>query len=292
MTAGKKLGMAVAAVSLAALVSTAPAADLNQEKGNSRVKPGNATWLNPQPEPPIGRITAQTRAWLHGIPGDTTPGGIPVEISSHPGDKRARFTIRANAEAMAKIKALHERKARVNLKLVIRQNPGDKQDTAYDLGDAKIESIRGDGAQTSSINMSFDRMSKVAGLGFNPGVPPRTPAILSAGINKGWIHFAETKDPNGVPVDVIGYTEPEATGQMRLAFEGGESLQAILKEFHRVKKDVDMLILMLPDVKTGKYVEYKLAKASIGSLADVGSNRHEAVFNSDVIECLTGVNAE
>ena len=289
MKTGRILIRAVATAVMALGVIAAGSGIMAAEKPASPVEKGARRAAGD----PAVQVASQGRAWLHGIPGDNTPGGIPVEISSHPADRRARFTIKANSDALAKIKALQERRARLNLKLVVRQNAGDKQDTVYNLGDATIESIQGDAAQTSSISMSFDRMSKVAGYQLNPGIPAGAAAISPTGINRGWVHFAETKDPNGVPVDVVAYTVPEVTGQMKLTFKGSDTLLAKLKDLHAAGKGVDMLILMLPDGKTGKYVEYKLAKASVGDISyGEGTSAREAVFNSDTIECFTGANSE
>jgi hypothetical protein len=239
------------------------------------------------------RAAPAPQAWLH-IEGQTPALGIPVVMTGRPADGRASVMIKGNEDFLKMMKSQYERGARFDqVKLVVRENPSDKREIVYTLSNVAIESILGEGTETSTISMRFDKMSTVAGVWQNPGVPPGAPAIVASGINKGWVHFAETKDPNGMPVNVIAYTSTEGSGLLKLTFESSEALHETLAGLLHEKKTVDMLILMLPERESRRYIEYKLARASVLSLSDArGSNWHEVVFNSNEIECYTGENSK
>lgn len=225
---------------------------------------------------------ASQQAWIHGLPGETRPGGTPIEVLNFnppwPDSRQLSLALRANLSLVNKLRQLSSTRTRLGkLTVVIRKAPGSQQDTVYNLTDAGIGSV---GLPVGSqggypVNIYCSKLQMVAGIRMNPGPPPDAPPVLATGMNKGWIHGLHDS-AQGMPVDVIAFTPPSDSGHLAVTF-GNAELSSLLKP----REPFQQLILVLPDRARKRYVEFKLWDANVSF-----AHERRVVFESDIIECF------
>jgi hypothetical protein len=229
-------------------------------------------------------MTTQTsqQAWIHGLPGETRPGGIPIEVLDFhppwPASRQLSLVLRANLSLANELRQLFSTRTRLGqLTVVIRKDPRSQQDTTYNMTDAAIGSVGLPvGSQGGwSVNIHCSKLQMIAGISMNPGPPPDAPPVRATGMNRGWIHGLH-ESARGMPVDVIAFTPPSDSGQLAVTF-GNPELSSLLKP----RRPFQQLILVLPDRARKRYVEFKLWDANVAF-----AHGRRVVFESDIIECF------
>lgn len=239
--------------------------------------------------------SAYGEAWLHGIPGDTTPGGIRVEVVTPPAGGRVTLTLKTDDRLSHTLHTLLKNKNRLNeLRLVLRKDPKSKMDVVYTLGSITVSSIKSGPAQAQSVDLTFTNVESRMLLSANPGPPVGAPAVQATGINTGWIHLSESSAMEGIAVDVVGFTPSEGSGLLRVVFAGDQDWRKV-QRLLQARKSLGLLILVLPDRENRRYVEYKLSDAIVASRKPItyspnekGFVNQEVVFKSHMTEYLIG----
>ena len=233
--------------------------------------------------------TRQT-AWIHGLPGDVKPGGIQVEVLNFkpmlPGTRQMSVNLAAASDTVTWLrKASLVKTVLPRLSLVVRIEPKTEQDVEYRMTDAHIVSVQEELSLQGAvaINISFNKFEMVAGVSMQPGPPPTAPLIQASGSNKGWICKSSTSGSlRRASVEVADFTPPCFNGRLAVTF-GAESPE--IQRLLQAREPLPELILVLPDRATQRYVEFKLWDAWVTA---PGLTAHQVVFESDLIECLTG----
>ncbi len=234
-------------------------------------------------------------AWLHGIPGDTTPGGLRVEVVTAPARGRVTLTLKMDDRVSHTLHTLLKNKDRLNmLKLVVREGPQITKEVVYTLGGVSVGSINTVSAHAQSLDLTFINVESSVnwGLTQNPGPPAGAPAVETTGRNKGWMHLPDLR--GGIPLEVVEFTPPEGSGLLRVVF-GGDTQWQQVQRLLPTGTPLGRLILVLPDREHRRYVEYKLSDADVASRKPVtfspnqkGFVDQEVVFQSHAIEYLRG----
>jgi len=232
------------------------------------------------------------QGWLHGLPGEVVPAGIPIEVwdlkPPLPRMRQMHLVLAGPSDVTTALAKMVPAKTTLpRLSLVVRTDPKAEQDVEYRMVDAAILSIQPSpivkGAM--ALGIGFNRYEAVAGINLNPGPPPGAGPVQSTGVNIGWIHASlASGDMEQVAVEVVDFVAPYFDGQLAVTL-GSDSAE--VERLLRRASPAPELILILPERASQRYVEVKLWDATVAAAAGPGA-RH-VVFQSDVMECLYAV---
>jgi type VI protein secretion system component Hcp len=249
-----------------------------------------------------GATNAQT--WIYGLSGHSFQRRVQLDVLKfNPpvhSSKELKIVIKRNESASKELNNLLKTKSCLpEMTLLVRKNERSKPEIVYEMMGVTVSSIeacKGRHADDiEEVNLIFDRMESKMQIGVNPSLIAGAPPVEMKGINKGWIYgFSGSDLSKAIPVDIIEYAPPEGSGLLRVVLGDNESLWITLQDALQASKSFDQLILVLPDPKRKRYVEYKLWDAKVTSLEKAESHRKytlsflEAVFASNMVECFLG----
>jgi hypothetical protein len=204
--------------------------------------------------------SAQSQAWLHGIPGDKSKTGLVVEDIQFSDNKATILNIKCNSIIQDSLRDIYLEKRKLNsVMLVIQKNPKVPEEV-YALGKVRVIQLINIDSNTLSVKMSFETKKLVRmGVTMQPGPPSDEPTIMQEQNNSGWLYLSDIKKiAKPYPFKIQKYSEPDINGQMSLIIAKGESNYEEINEILASINQHPLLVLVLPDTNTLQYIEYKL----------------------------------
>ena len=215
----------------------------------------------------LKNISKHYKTWIRSLPGITAKTGEEVKVNNiilnNNGGGEITIIFKNKHEIIEPLKKLSKSGESITeLLLTLRPKPK-SEDNCYVLQDLKILKMKDRSPKKTTKPVKYDSVEvtfsfktikpKLCGIRVNPGPPSNAPAINPGGMNKGWVHYHYTKNPEeGKPFDVLSYTVHS------------DKIEIIIKKentylFEHVK-NLPELILILPNTQTMEYEEYRMVQ--------------------------------
>jgi len=174
---------------------------------------------------------------------------------------------------------------------IVERKPGPGQnDTEVRLTNVRIVAVddappQAAGATaTQQVILGFERIEARMGVSMNPGPPPGSMPVAPAVANPGWL-YGLTPGDDPVALAVTSFKHPAGSGEVRVRLAASERLPQPVEMLLAKASWSETLILVLPDARTLKHLEFKFQGGRVTRDGLV------LVFRSDDVEIL-GTNAD
>jgi hypothetical protein len=138
------------------------------------------------------------------------------------------------------------------------------------------------GQATQQVILGYERIQARMGVSMNPGPPADAPTVKGdSSTNLGWI-YQPGHVSRPIAVVISSFAGPEGSNELRLRLGGEYPLAPEIDELAKLSQWQGELILVLPDKRTLRYVEFKMRDGKVARSAD------EIVFRSNSIDILEG----
>lgn len=210
--------------------------------------------------------------------------GLRVDaVRPDPGAHCMRLTLQGDSQiARDVVRLARERSRPARLSLVVGRG-GSASGDVYDLRDASVASLERVGGALVAV-LEFRGLQVTSPLAADPGPPLGAPTIDRHGPNRGWIlGLADRNGGAPTEVQVLDVVPPNGDGRIGLRLTPGIEPSIVALASAGANR-MGALVLVLPDRRLRRYVEYKLWDATLSRQPGDGALE----FRAPVIVCMTG----